>query len=411
MRGLIGAEGVADQGGVLDQLNQQIAALPRIAQGWTEAAERMREARRELEQMGEKARAALADFLAIGDTQFDVALRLSPTALTDLRFDLESAVKDALQRLEAAQRARAFAPTLRALRLPVEIDDAPIREAEDALGNLSADLISTDSTWRNFNANAEEAAENLRDARSDAQRLADTIAEVAGGLSDVAGAAAGIGLIGDEAARSIGNVLSLADAVGRVAEKASTGNILGVVSAGIDLLGGLFGPSETAQEHEAILRENTRALQTAADAMRGPTGIGALAQAQADLLRIVQESGSLLSTVTNLANFFGDSGTEILDRELREVGSSPEELNRIARENDITLLDSKGRLVRRRYSNWRTRSDSWLRQPLDLATPSPSSSNVWIWGPGSGVMPVDQLRHSSGRSTPSSPPSARAARS
>jgi hypothetical protein len=154
-----------------------------------------------------------------------------------------------------------------------------------------------------------------------------------------------VGLIGDEAARAIGDVLALGDAIGQVIKQASTGNILGLVGAGINLLGGIVGGGKS--EHERIVESNLReiARNTAEQEGRfaGLGGAEELARSIGQLLSERQFTAAV--SLSRLPGELGQPGRESVDRQLREFGLTIADLDRAAQAHGLDVLDKKGRLV------------------------------------------------------------------
>jgi hypothetical protein len=116
------------------------------------------------------------------------------------------------------------------------------------------------------------------------------------------------------------------------------------VGAGINVLGGLFGQDATQREHDAILRENSAAIERNTMAqnarLQGGAGLGlgldAVTAAQADAVFRSFEAFDFTG---------GANAAKALEKALEGTGISLQELDAIARQNGIELLDSKGRVV------------------------------------------------------------------
>ncbi|MBA2458992.1 MAG: hypothetical protein H0V43_08590, partial [Gemmatimonadales bacterium] len=178
-----------------------------------------------------------------------------------------------------------------------------------------------------------------------AEQLSQAIFDLTRGLDAVAGASRNVGLIGDEAARAIGDVLSLGDAIADVVKKASTGNILGLVGAGINLLGGLFGGGGESAAEKA-LRDNTAALrENTIRRTEGFEGLGGGAEA-AGILRefLATQRGQFLTARTEAPGSIGRATRDLLVGDLEKMGLSFEQLQRLADEYGITIL-ANGKLV------------------------------------------------------------------
>lgn len=202
----------------------------------------------------------------------------------------------------------------------------------------------------------ERAIRNAEDTRTANERLFDSVDEVIQGLGGIVGAAANVGLIGDEATRSADQMLGLADALNKVVASASTANVLGVVGAGIGILGSLLGPSEAERERNRILQENNDLLQrNNAELANREGGVGGLSQ-QRELLATLAQEQALLQRVQNSgvpvdatgrskAPFLDDARRE-LQNQLAGAGSNIQDFAaQIKDPTGISILDDKGRLV------------------------------------------------------------------
>ena len=119
-----------------------------------------------------------------------------------------------------------------------------------------------DPIFRKFKAQAE-------DTRTSTERLRDSIHEITGALDNLI-QRNGIRLLGEDATRSIGAVLNLADAVGNLRDAAggvTTGGVIGLVSAGVGFVTGLFHKNKNPgrfkanqQWFEAAMQGDPRAL-------------------------------------------------------------------------------------------------------------------------------------------------------
>jgi hypothetical protein len=273
-----------------------------------------KEETRERQRAGEAARDALADALAI---------------VRQARAELQT---DPFAELVEKQR-KALLEGLDLLPAPVAPGiEANFDKSAQAVGDLNDQLTIA----------AAKADAFFRHAAFGNAGLAAAVQDVTRGLDQIIGASRNIGLIGDEAARAIGDVLNLADAIGSVIEKSSAGNITGLVGAGLGVIGGIgrslgLGQSQQEADHDRIVQANTEAIarNTAAreNAFRGVSG-------EVELARIIQETFALRGERVAEG---GTTGSFI--EQLAAAGVSLGELQRVAAEHGIEVLNSKGKIV------------------------------------------------------------------
>jgi hypothetical protein len=195
-------------------------------------------------------------------------------------------------------------------------------------------------------------ANRARRAQQESEALAGTIFEVTRGLDSVRRGASAFGDIGQEAEAAIGSVLDLADAIGQViAQGASVGGVLGIVGAGVGLLGGLLGESALQRERNDLTRRNIEALE------RNTRGLLAQDFGREDiagveaLVRRLTADADLLETLELLnPRGLSQGGIPGEDRRIigelaRELGTTLDNLLIVAEQQGITLFDSKGNLV------------------------------------------------------------------
>ncbi len=334
----------ADTSPLARQIADLDAALAQLRASGAQATEAFRQLAQQRTGLVEKQQEAeqlAAEFLKLGTTP----LELNFETTLELQ-DPDKALADLLKELQRRADERAFSVTLKALRVPVEIDTGLLGDAERATERLNAQVAQQDPIWREANAQAAKMLRLLNDGRPNAERLTDSIQDVTRGLNSMVSAASNVRLIGDEAARAIGDVLDLGDAIGAVIKEASTGNILGLVGAGINLLGGLFGGGES--EHDRIVRENTEAIErnTAArsDQFAGLGGLDQLGRITRDLLGIANiEFAGRLGPKGVLVNA---PATAELNAILAEAGVSLEQFaEQVKQVTGLDILDKKGRIV------------------------------------------------------------------
>ena len=122
---------------------------------------------------------------------------------------------------------------------------------------------------------ARQLADATKAARTEAELLADTFTDIGSAAFALADVGYSLGIIGDEAARSLGDVGRLSDALADVAKSASTGSILGAISAGAGLLGGLFNKDKNPERfkgNEDLFRRAVEGDQRAIDDLLSRSG-------------------------------------------------------------------------------------------------------------------------------------------
>lgn len=210
-----------------------------------------------------------------------------------------------------------------ALILKPRVDTSEIQAAVESVVRLG-DQLSFD--------------EEFRKAAIEAQKLAEVVFGISQVADDLTRVANNLGLINDEGARAIQTLNDLGVAI-------ATSNIFGIISAGIDLVGQIFGESEFDREHKRLLAENTEALRRLTDAQLAP-----LAQADLDAAR--QATGTIvadrdfLRTVAAAATS-GPVDAALINALIAQFGVTLDELQRIAQTAipGFTLIDDKGRVV------------------------------------------------------------------
>lgn len=248
--------------------------------------------------------------------------------------DAEAAVAELLRRL--AQRNKEQAQIhLGNIELPKNTDAIPqgFDKAQESVSGLNDRLTEAAFASNKF---FRKMLLDLEDTRTAGQRLNDEIHDITRGLDAVAGAANNIGLIGDQAASAIGSVLDLGDAIGNVAEKASAGNILGLIGSGLNAIGAIgsalgIGKSQTEIDLEHAQNENTRALREATQAFRERfQGASGIAQQQDIVAKVVNSPAAQQAIADKDLNAFRDA--------VEATGISLDDFREIARASGITLV-------------------------------------------------------------------------
>jgi hypothetical protein len=185
-------------------------------------------------------------------------------------------------------------------------------------------------------AEARLYAEALKAARTQGERIADSLGDIGTAAFGIADVGRSLGLIGEEAARSLEDVGSLADALAQVAVSASTANIFGAITAGAGLLSGLFGSTE----NERLLAENNKKLadlKASLDESLGGASALVIAAKQLEALGsvpLIVRHGLQMPDPSEMA------------RILEEAGLTVEEwAARIEQITGLDVLNEKGQIV------------------------------------------------------------------
>ena len=185
------------------------------------------------------------------------------------------------------------------------------------------------------------------------QALAAEIIDVNRGLDSVVDAAVNVGAIGEEAARAIGEVQDLADAIAAVMTSASAGNVLGLIGAGVNIVGGILGGDDA---HKRIVEENLRRIaENTAERRERFIGLGGAAEAAAFLAQLPRSliEGASRAQAGGVVGRTGNSALEEFNKILRDANVSLADLQRIAEQHGLELLDEKGRLVAEAFERLR----------------------------------------------------------
>jgi hypothetical protein len=187
---------------------------------------------------------------------------------------------------------------------------------------------------------------------TDAGTALDALSASARGLVEIADAFGGIG---DQARKAVDGITLAIDAVKQLrAANDKTGldkmlaqasGVIGLVGAGLNLLGGIFGKGEAATARDAILQQNNQRLADLSADLRH------FGDSLADLNATREAAATLAAHPDQLATlqFVGSHAPELgqagIDHLLQGTGLSLAELNKVAKDNGIQLLDDKGRIV------------------------------------------------------------------
>lgn len=280
---------------------------------------------------------------ALLERQRQLALQVAQ-ALQDVQTSAAEATANALRVIAQATAAlpvdqfRTLIAQQRADRGPaltVGIE-AGFDRAVQGAENLDRELIRTNAQ---ANKTFREMVQRALDTRNAVERLNDAIHDTTRGLDAVIRGASAIGLIGDEASRSLSAVLDLADAIGNVLESASTGNILAAVGAGLSAIGAIAG----ADEHDRLVAENNRRLAEL-NATIGRTNGAAEVATAAQLAKI---GAGLTPDILRGKNLGSDAVREF-EQAVQDSGLTLQQFAAIIKEQTgLEILDSKGHLVAR----------------------------------------------------------------
>jgi len=164
------------------------------------------------------------------------------------------------------------------------------------------------------------------------------------------GVADGLGKIGTRSRQSIGGVLDLTDSLLKLSEatalSAKFASGIGAIGGVIQIAGSLIGESETEKEANRLRKENNELIAKLSADIRGTLGsLGAtsrVAQAVADpRVQAAADVSRIFAVLGDDAKRHFGTITANLDR----FGLSLADVNRIAKEKGIELLDSKGKIV------------------------------------------------------------------
>lgn len=335
----------------LDALIAKYRQLEKAAKGDTAQIQQLADKRRELEKLRTSTDDALKSFANIGGGAKDLPT-LQFKATLDFVSPIEAIVDTVTGRAEARIRANldkilaelkqrsdaAFRAELGNVQLPDTTIPAGFDRAQESVRDLNDELTKAARASNKFFAKAEKDAEDLRKPM---EKLNDSIHDITRGLDSVVGAAHNIGLIGDQAANAINSVLDLADAIGQVAEKASAGNILALIGAGVGAIGGLLGPSQAEIEGNRIREENNKRLAELTQSLdRQLLGAGKL---DVGAKAVASVQGALDARVF-LSKDSGKAGA--LQKGLDAAGLSLIEFEKLVKDTTgIEILNSKGKLV------------------------------------------------------------------
>lgn len=234
-----------------------------------------------------------------------------------------------------------------------------LKVAEDGLRHFAAQAaasllepgLSADDLSKRIAALAAAMHELPQKAGRDFGKIADNIHAIATGARGLLDIASSMGKIGDSAAESIGHVIALGDSIGTliegIAKGIATGGLAGIISGSVGALGaiaGLLGPSAADKEANDLVRKNNEALQRLGQDLHG---FGDNLRSQQAVGHALQDpaSRSLIDIALARGGKNGLADNDFINKQLQQFGISLADINRIAKDNGITLLDSQGRVV------------------------------------------------------------------
>jgi hypothetical protein len=285
---------------------------------------------------------AVARFQALVDAQGEVKIRLG----------LAEAAGDATG---AVEQRRALVEVTR------QIDAAKAAVARYAAA-LPADQQA--DFWKRIGGDANGAANAITRATSAAAQFAARMSAVGDAVRGVLGIAEAFGQVDEATRRTVDGIANTIGALGRAGDVldkiqakdptagigslftslTGIGSIIGVIGGAVGLISGLFnrGPSAT----ERALRSNEDALErlrAEMGALRVTLGSLTVGQAAAQSLA----SNRTLQTTLRMPGFITDNGEAyraVVDQ-LHGLGLTFGQLNALAQQFDISLINDKGRVV------------------------------------------------------------------
>lgn len=189
----------------------------------------------------------------------------------------------------------------------------------------------------------------IRGTVGDTQSLDDKLRALTSSARGVLSTAEAIGLIGDNASRSLAEVINLVDAVAQLAKATSQGGQtfgkIGAILQAAGSLGNLIATiisNPEAKANREILKGNTAALAALRQDLAG------FAQTPDQMLRaaaVIRDNAILTARRATDGFTRGFKNIEELDAQLRASGTSIAELKRRADELGISIVDAKGRIT------------------------------------------------------------------
>ena len=247
-------------------------------------------------------------------------------------------------------------------------------ETQRRAGQEAQGVLALTGAWQRYvgtlvegHASTEELAEAskrfqriLRDAGIDANALGLSLDNPGDGLDQAAQAAHRLGDAFGGVGDSVGDVLSSISDVKKALKTlkapglsfgeslAGAASILGAIGTVGNILGSIGQPSQTQLEHDRILSENNQQLaelKLSLDRFGETAGsIGATRDSLARILANPATAGAE-QLASNGIGVVSDAGMKQLAAIAAQAGTSLAELNKVAKDNGITLLDENGHLV------------------------------------------------------------------
>jgi hypothetical protein len=261
-----------------------------------------------------------------------------------------------------APAALTIAPEIRAALIPLGEMRAIVAqiEANAARGKLDDEIQRALDVAEQLNPILEEIGLNLRDignANVDGtvnafREMQHTAFDVIDGIGRIGNALEDVGLLSRDAARDFADLVDLGKSI-------ASGDIAGIVSGGIHIIGDLVGPSEAERERNAILAQNNDLLRrNNAELANQQGGIGKIGVDQATLAALLA-LGPLLQNAgrsgvpvdnTGLGRNALDQQRQELAKQLAAAGIDLRAFaEQIKQSTGIEILDDKGRVVARAF--------------------------------------------------------------
>jgi hypothetical protein len=207
--------------------------------------------------------------------------------------------------------------------------NASAEELAEASRRFEKTLKDAGLDSRDMSAGLTKSSDGLDAAAQAARRLQGELGGVGGGLADMLGAIAEV----QHALDSLhAPKLDIATAITGVS------SIFGALGSVGGLISSIAKPSAAEQAHDRILTENNRQLANLA------ASLDRFGETASSLQRV--EQGVAAVQAANLPFAFpSDLATDRTRDLLAKFGLTLEQVNKVAKDNGITLLDSKGRVV------------------------------------------------------------------
>lgn len=309
---------------------------------------------------------------------------LDPTKTTDLSF------KARLDLTEVRAALDRFAADTQRLQLDAAFEDA--RKAGEKFTTLleerTAKIIKQIGLDLKDIGNANIVGPNVK-------TQTDQILELANGVGRVGDALVDVGILSQEAARQLGDVLDLSKSI-------ATGDVAGIISGGIRVLGDVFGKSALEKERDSIIERNTAAIEhnTTIRDREGRDVTGEQAARAAEIaasVEIFREGGAKGGRFLSPEAF-----TQSVENALRPTGLDLTDLVEIAKRNDIQILDSHGNVIPEALDQFNEQVKSGAISMADLAAAANTAAAAMLNVPD--VFKIEAARAAVQRAEPAPMP-------